>query len=172
LLLVAVIDSLGVPSLPRTPQVHKKLHKFDGRQRRFRAFSRRAWHYQGVGKKPDAAKPEQAPPTGDVALVFGKNEQGVHILRRRDENAPIEAGLLQPLVEGRPITGELISMKQREDMPLLYDVKSEMGASETHAAREVRDVRSSGPSQVATDEYRKGWDAIWGGRGSSRRDVN
>ena len=124
-----------------------------------------------MGKKSDAGKPEQAPPTGDVALVFGKNEQGVHILRRRDENAPIEAGLLQPLVEGRPITGELISMRQREDMPFLYDVKSEMGAPapEGHAPR---DGRVSGPSQVATDSYRKGWDAIWGGRGSSRRDVN
>jgi hypothetical protein len=122
-----------------------------------------------AGKKSGAGKPEQAPPTGDVALVFGKNEQGVHILRRRDENAPIEAGLLQPLVEGRPITGELISMKQREDMPFLYDVKSEMG---TPGTPEGRAARSAGPSKVATDSYRKGWDAIWGGRGSSRRDVN
>ena len=107
-------------------------------------------------------------PTGDVALVFGKNEQGVHILRRRDENAPIEAGLLQPLVEGRPITGELISMKQREDAPFLYDVKSELPASEG------QETRSPGPSQVATDSYRKGWDAIWGGRrgAASSRDVN
>jgi hypothetical protein len=121
-----------------------------------------------VGKKSDAGKREQMPPTGDVALVFGKNEQGVHILRRRDENAPIEAGLLQPLVEGRPITGELISMKQREDAPFLYDVKSELPASEG------QETRSPGPSQVATDSYRKGWDAIWGGRrgAASSRDVN
>jgi hypothetical protein len=129
---------------------------------------RRTWHYQDVGKKSDAGKREQTPPTGDIALVFGKNEQGVHILRRRDENAPIEAGLLQPLVEGRPITGELISMKQRADAPFLYDVKSEM------APTEGQESRSPGPSQVATDSYRKGWDAIWGDRrgSSSRRQVN
>jgi len=109
------------------------------------------------------------PPAGDIALVFGKNEQGVHILRRRDENAPIEAGLLQPLVEGRPITGELISMRQRDDMPFVYDVKSEMAAPEMAGPEQ----RGHGPSQVATDSYRKGWDAIWGGRGgSSSRDVN
>jgi hypothetical protein len=124
-----------------------------------------------VGKKSDVVEPQ--PPPGDVALVFGRNEQGVHILRRRDENAPIEAGLLQPIVEGKPITGELISMRQREDIPLLYDVKSEMPAPGAGEPREGREGRSPGPSQVATDSYRKGWDAIWGGRGaSSSRDVN
>jgi len=124
-----------------------------------------------VAKKSEAAKPERVPPPGDIALVFGKNEQGVHILRRRNENAPIETGLLQPLVEGRPITGELISMRQRDDLPFVYDVKSEMGAPQEDAG-----PRPPGPSQVATDSYRKGWDAIWGARGGSSsrssRDVN
>ena len=123
-----------------------------------------------MGKKSESSKPDRLPPPGDVAMVFGKNEQGVHILRRRDENAPLETGLLQPLVEGRPITGELISMRQREDLPFLYDVKSELPAAATGASTESR---SPGPSQVATDSYRKGWDAIWGPRGrSSSRDVN
>jgi hypothetical protein len=120
-----------------------------------------------VGKKSED-KPEPTRPAGDVAFVMGKNADGVHILRRRDENAPIEAGLLQPLVEGKPITGELISMRRREDVPFLFDVKSEIPAPEP---------RSTGrPSQVATDSYRKGWDAIWGRRGASAprssRDVN
>jgi hypothetical protein len=111
-----------------------------------------------VGKRSDspgraALQDPAVPPAGDIALV---------------EHAPIEAGLLQPLVEGKPITGELISMKQREDVPFLYDVKSELPAPETRT--------TPGPSQVATDSYRKGWDAVFGGRGraSSRRssDVN
>jgi len=126
-----------------------------------------------VGKRSDSrlgkAQPTPpAPPAGDIAFVWGKNEDGVHILRRRDENAPVEAGLLQPLVEGRPITGELISMRQREDMPFLFDVKSELPAPEATRT-------GPGPSQVATDSYRKGWDAIWGGRARPsrpRRDVN
>jgi hypothetical protein len=124
-----------------------------------------------VGKKADE-KPEPTRPVGDVALVWGKNADGVHILRRRNENAPVEAGLLQPLVEGRPITGELVSMRQREDMPYLYDVKSEMPAPAS------AEQRSTGrPAKVATDQYRKGWDAIWGPRRSGRsgrsdRDVN
>jgi hypothetical protein len=116
-----------------------------------------------VGKKSDET-PEPTRPVGDVAFVWGKNADGVHIVRRRDENAPLEAGLLQPLVEGKPITGELISMRRREDMPLLYDVKSEMEAPSS-----AGEPRSSGgrPSKVATDSYRKGWDAIWGRRGTS-----
>ena len=55
-------------------------------------------------------------PPGDVAIVCGKDEQGLHILRRRSEDAPVEAGVAQPLAEGRPITGEVISMRQREDL--------------------------------------------------------
>ena len=53
-----------------------------------------------MGKRSDShpGRAPQVPPTGDIALVFGKNQDGVHILRRRDEHAPIEAGLLQPLV--------------------------------------------------------------------------
>jgi hypothetical protein len=118
-----------------------------------------------VARKSGPAKPEVKSPPGDIALVWGKNEDGVHILRRRDENAPVEAGLLQPLVEGRPITGELVSMRRREDMPFLYDVKSELPAPEQRPP-------GSGPSQVATDSYRKGWDAIWGSRTPPSRDLN
>jgi hypothetical protein len=118
-----------------------------------------------VARKSGPAKPEVKSPPGDVALVWGKNEDGVHILRRRDENAPVEAGLLQPLVEGRPITGELVSMRRRADMPFLYDVKSELPAPEQRPP-------GSGPSQVATDSYRKGWDAIWGSRTPPSRDLN
>jgi len=121
-------------------------------------------------RRPDVESAQPATlPSGDVALVFGKDVDGVHILRRRDENSPVEAGLLQPLVEGRPISGELITMKRREDMPFLFDVKSELPGPETDA-----ETRSShGPSQVATESYRKGWDAIWGGRARApRRDLN
>jgi len=119
-----------------------------------------------VARKSGPAQPEVKSPLGDVAFVWGKNEDGVHILRRRDENAPVEAGLLQPLVEGRPITGELISMQRRSDTPFLYDVKSELPAPEQQRPP------GSGPSQVATESYRKGWDAIWGSRTRSSRDLN
>ena len=56
--------------------------------------------------------------------MFGKDERGMHILRRRSEDAPVEAGVMEPLAEGRPITGEVISLRQRKDLPFLFDVKT------------------------------------------------
>ena len=89
-----------------------------------------------------------------MAAICGKDHRGVHILRRRSDEGPIEAGIVQPLEEGKPITGEVISLEQRGDLPFLFDVTSEVAAP---AARP-----NSGPAQVATDSYRRGWDAIWG----------
>ena len=117
--------------------------------------------------EPPAAPKEQpasgapVPPTGDVAVVFGKDENGTHILRRRSEDAPVEAGVLRPLQSGKPIEGEVVSLSPRPEAPLLFDVKSEL-PSPYPAARST-----DGPAQVATDAYRKGWDAVWGRR---RRD--
>jgi hypothetical protein len=96
-----------------------------------------------------------------VAAVFGKDARGLHILRRRSEDAPVEAGVLQPLVEGKPISGEVVSMKRRKDVPFLFDVKTEVEAHDDHAAP------ASGPAQVATESYRRGWEAIWGRRSRS-----
>jgi hypothetical protein len=106
---------------------------------------------------------------GDVAFVFGKDERGVHILRRRSEDAPVEAGVMEPLAEGRPIIGEVVSLKQRTDLPFLFDVKTVLEGPEVDQAASGT---TDGPAQVATDSYRKGWDAIWGRRRSSSRDVN
>jgi hypothetical protein len=103
-----------------------------------------------------------------VAVVCGRDEEGVHILRRRSEDGPIEAGVAQPLVEGRPIAGEVISLRRRDDLPFVFDVKTELegpGADGPPAA-------GDGPAQVATDSYRRGWDAIWGRRGAARGSLN
>lgn len=138
-----------------------------------------------MGKKMTSAKREppaereqpstSAPTIGDIAVVWGRNENGLYILRRRAPEAPVEAGLLQPLVEGRPISGEVISMRPRSEAPFLFDVKTEIAAPEVTEPN----TTGHGPSQVATESYRKGWDAIWGadseagsGSGSSRRNRN
>ena len=79
------------------------------------------------------------------------------ILRRREEDGPLEAGILQPLADGKPISGEVISMRRREDVPFLFDVTTEVT---TPSAEQP----ATGPAQVATESYRRGWDAIWGRR--------
>jgi hypothetical protein len=104
-------------------------------------------------------------PAGDVALVCGKDERGgVHLLRRRSEDSPIEAAVAEPLTEGRPIAGEVISMRRRDDVPFLFDVTTELDAPGERGP-------GDGPAQVATDSYRKGWDAIWG-RSAPRGRAN
>ena len=96
------------------------------------------WQNEAVSKtrRPKAFR--------DVAAICGKDERGLHILRRRSDDGPIEAGILQPLVEGKPIAGEVISMKQRQDVPFLFDV-------ETQVAAAPEAPEASGPAQVATE---------------------
>jgi hypothetical protein len=101
-----------------------------------------------------------------VAFVYGRGQHGTHILRRRSETSPIEAGVLRPLREGKPIDGEVVSLTPRRDAPLLFDVKSEL--PDPHPPRPP----GEGPVQVASDAYRKGWDAIWGRRRRGNQSLN
>jgi len=93
--------------------------------------------------------------------VCGKDGSDLYILRRRSADSPVEAAIVQPLVEGKPLSGEVISLRRRDDVPFLFDVTTEISlGAEAPAA--------DGPAQVATDSYRRGWDAIWGRRPGKR----
>ena len=93
----------------------------------------------------------------DVALVCGVSGdgQGVDIIRKRGDR--IETGTVRRLEEGKPIHGEVVRLRQREQSPLLYDVEVEVPAPAQTAPQP-----SSGPAQVATESYRKNWDAVYG----------
>jgi len=90
------------------------------------------------------------PPTADGA--------GVHVLRARDER--IEAGELRALEEGRPITGEVLSLAPRKDHPRVYDVKESYSPNAPGAPP----PRTKGPAQVATQAYRDNWDEVFARR--------
>jgi hypothetical protein len=113
-------------------------------------------------KPPAVARESKAPESSneDVALVYGVSDDGggLDILRRRQGR--FEAGTVRPLEEGKPIRGEVVRLKPRKHSPLVCDVESEFSAELTRAGT------SNGPAQVATDQYRKNWDAIYnkGGR--------
>lgn len=108
-----------------------------------------------VGKPRRPRARRSTPPQGDLALVVARDERGTHILRRRADGVSVEQGILQPLTEGKPIEGEVVSLQQRPEFPLLFDVKTEWAPSGVRPT-------SDGPAQVATDAYRRGWDAVWG----------
>jgi len=97
----------------------------------------------------------------DVAMVVGRtdDEEGYHVLRRRGED-PVELGTMRPLKDGEVIDGEVIALRPRKDVPFVYDVKTKLPARQQPQRR----LTSDGPPQVATEEYRRGWDSIWGNR--------
>jgi hypothetical protein len=84
------------------------------------------------------------PPTADGA--------GVHVLRARDER--LEAGELRNIEEGRPISGEVVTLAPRKDNPRICDVKESYEPN----------VKTKGPAQVATQKYRDNWDEVFAPR--------
>lgn len=105
-------------------------------------------------------KPSERAASGDdVAIVCGLSDdgQGLDIIRKRGER--IEAGTVRRLEQGKPIHGEVVRLRPREQFPMVCDVEVELpGPAQQKAAT------LSGPAQVATDSYRKNWDAIYGAR--------
>ena len=91
-------------------------------------------------------------------LVYGQSEDGrsYDVIRQRD--GEIHAGTMKPLDHGKPIHGEVVRLKPREEAPYLFDVEVQ------HEGR----ASVGRPAKVATDQYRKGWESIWAKkRGSS-----
>ncbi len=96
----------------------------------------------------------------DVAFLYSRSEDGrsYGVVRRRKEE--IQVGTLQALEEGKPIHGEIVSLRPRPDSAVLFDVETE------HAVTTAR--QASGPPKIATKEYREGWDSIWSEKRGSR----
>lgn len=107
-----------------------------------------------------------ASPHDDVALIHGRTEdgRGLKILRRRQDR--IEAGAVMPLVPGKPIAGEVVRLEPRKEMPLLCDVHVEYTPPV-----EARPT-STGPAQVATDQYRQNWESVFGSAKKSEPALN
>lgn len=102
----------------------------------------------------DADKKGDATPAGGDVVVLGPptpDGEGIRVLRAREER--IETGELRALREGKPITGEVVSLEPRKDNPQICDVRS----SYTPPSSATR----KGPAQVASKTYRDNWDEIF-----------
>ena len=102
------------------------------------------------------------PPTADGA--------GLHVIRARSDVGThrIETGELRPLQEGRPIVGEIVTLKPREANPQLCDVTDSFAPSAPHKAQ----LGHKGPAKVATQAYREGWDEIFGTKPTTPGPAN
>ena len=94
----------------------------------------------------------------DVLLVYGASDDGRGYEVLRQQGDEIQAGRLRPLHDGKSIHGEVVRLEPRKESPALFDVEVQ------HDGR----VASGRPAQVATDEYRKGWESIWSSKRKSR----
>jgi hypothetical protein len=109
----------------------------------------------------------------DVAIVCGVSDDGtgVEIIRRRGER--IEAGTVRRLEQGKPIHGEVVRLRPREHFPLICDVEVEVPRpAQAEASRTEGSLSTSGPAQVATETYRKNWDAVYGRSKKQRSLLN
>jgi hypothetical protein len=128
---------------------------------------------QSADPKVASAAP---PATADVALIHGvtPDGEGLKILRARGDR--LELGAVRPLREGVPITGEVVTLRPRPSFPALCDVESHFKpaseASDQPEPAPPSTVQRTGPAQVATDEYRRNWDAIWNRPPSSSKLTN
>jgi hypothetical protein len=118
-----------------------------------------------------------------VVLMCGASSdgRGVDVLRKRGEC--LQAGVVRPLEEGKPLQGEVVQLAQRGNTPLFdvtvrYDGKA--GGAEALPPESRQPASGSAkmdsgtrghPPKVTSDDYRKNWDAIWK-RPSSKQLLN
>lgn len=92
-------------------------------------------------------------------LVHSKVEDGDgwRVLRAREGR--VEAGVIRPAQEGKPIHGELVRLAPRPGAPEgapVFDVEVQYAAPLA--------MGRGRPAQVATPAYRDHWDEIFGDR--------
>lgn len=109
------------------------------------------------GAKGSGEPQDRQSATKDVVLVHGvtQDRKGLRVLRAREQK--VEFGEVRPVVEGQPITSDLVRLRPRPEAPFICDVETEYAAPRTPRSDQMR----SGPAQVATQAYRDNWDAIW-----------
>lgn len=114
----------------------------------------------GLNYHEMAEGPKETGSHDDVALLYARSEDGRSFAVLRRSNDEIRLGTLRTLEEGKPIHGEVVSLRPRSDSPVLFDVETQHGATGA--------PRAGGPPKVTTREYRKGWDSIWSEKSGSR----
>lgn len=105
-------------------------------------------------------------PVKDQALVFGVDPERREALVLRRRGSKVEAGVVRPLQEGRPIHGDVVRLTSRPEFPPLCDVETLV----KHPDPPVR--RRAGPPMVSTDAYRRGWEQVFGARAPADEEPN
>lgn len=102
---------------------------------------------------------DEQTPKPDVLFVHSPVEKGDGFRVIRANTEGVQVGEIRSVKEGEPIKGDLVKLKPRKEHKRLFDVETMMAQSETQPALPL-----GRPAQVATDDYRRNWDAIFGAR--------
>lgn len=131
---------------------------------------------------PDAAAApiasQASPPADDVVLVHSRSEDGKGLNVIRKQGDALRAGQVRPVEEGKPLAGDLISLRPREESPALFNVVTHYrkpdrdGAEAAESGPTSQKRPRSGPAQVSTEGYRAGWNSIWGKKKPQKATLN
>jgi len=91
----------------------------------------------------------------DLMALGPETAQGLRPYLRHTADCQVKAGLIRPMREGEPMVGGGVCLEHKEGH--VYAVVHEVPSM-------VATMDRSGPAQVATDDYRQGWDRIFGSR--------
>lgn len=111
--------------------------------------------------KKKKARPVPVPK--DVALLHGPTEdgEGARVLRLKD--GELYAGEVRPVREGQPVNEhELVRLRPIEGRPALCEVEV------VHQPKDDKS-KSPGPARVATESYRRNWNAVFGAANKKQR---
>lgn len=101
-------------------------------------------------------KKRARPVPKDLALLHGPTEdgEGARVLRLKD--GELYAGEVRPVRQGQPVNEqELVRLKPIEGRPALCEVEV------LHQPKDDK-PKSPGPARVATESYRRNWNAVFG----------
>ena len=100
---------------------------------------------------------------GDRMQIGPDRGDGLRPCVRHTPDHDFQTGWVEPLKHGKPINGaDIVAVrydKERGD----FEVKPILESGRRHAAP-TESPSSKGPAMVASDEYRAGWDQIFGKR--------
>ncbi len=103
----------------------------------------------------DKKKKDKAGDDHDVVLVHGRTEDGLGLRALRSRPGKLESAEIRQVEKGKPIHGgDVVSLKSREESPLLWDVDVQYSTGEQSS--------TVGPPKVSSDRYRANWDSIFG----------
>ncbi len=107
-------------------------------------------------------EPEQ---DSDVVYLHSPTDDGDGVRVVRARQGKVEMGEVRPIAEGKPLSGEIVSLRPREGSPRVCDVKVEYAKTDDAKPASASGSAAKGPAQVATTTYRDNWESIFGNAG-------